>query len=203
MFPLAAVLNDTECHCANGSVISLIETDRCDGSPKSTNRFQVYNTSCLLVEFLEIYQLLTFTTFRPNIKPSASSSVTLVMPSSVPVTNSSRTITYLVDFGDKRSNASRVLRHQYVVTGEFNITVVASRGNSTVYVLSRRIRVLSRAKLANVSCSAIKPNQTAECQLNGLSGSDITAWIVMHNTGQNVSLLVPGMFQIIAWCKTP
>lgn len=198
MFPLAAVLNDTECHCANGSVIPLIETDGCDVSPKSMNKFQVYNTSYLQVEFLEIYQQLAFTIFQPNITPSAS--VTVVTPSSVAVRNSSQTITYLVDFGDERSNASRVLRHQYVVTGEFNITVVASRGNSTVYVLSRRIRVLSRTKLVNVSCSAImKPNQTAECQLNGLSGSDITAWIAIHNTGQNGSLLVPGMFQIIAW----
>ena len=194
MFPLAAVLNDTECHCANDSVIPLIETDPCDGSPKSRNRFQVYNTSCLMVEFVEIYQELIFTTSPPNITPSVSSSVTLVTSSSVTATNSSQTIVYTVDFGDERSNATRVFRHHYLATGKFNITLVASRGNSTIFVLSRRIRVLSRAKLANVSCSAIKPNQTAVCKLNGLRGSDITASIAMHNTGQNVSLLVPGMF---------
>ena len=196
MFPLAAVLNGTECHCANNTVTPLIETDPCGGSPKSTNRFEVYNTSCLLVEFVEIYQELLFTTFPPNITPSVSSSVTAVTPSSMTVTNSSQTIVYSADFGDKRSNATRVLRHHYLDTGEFNITIVASRDTSTIFVLSRRIRVLSRANVANVSCSALKPNHTAECKLNGLRGSDITASIAMHNTGQNVSLLVPGMFSI-------
>ena len=194
MFPLAAVFNDTECHCANDKVTPLNETDTCGGSPKSTNRFEVYNTSCLLMEFVEIYQQLTFTTFPPNITPSVSSSVKVVTPSSVIVTNSSQTMVYSVDFGDKRSNATRVLKHRYLDTGEFNITLVASRDTSTIFVLSRRIRVLSRAKVANVSCSALKPNHTAECKLNGLRGSDITASIAMHNTGQNVSLLVPGMF---------
>lgn len=196
MFPLAAVLNGTECHCANNTVTPLIETDPCGGSPKSTNRFEVYNTSCLLVEFVEIYQELSFTTFPPNITPSVSSSVTAVTPSSVTVTNSSQTIVYSADFGDKRSNATRVLRHHYLDTGEFNITIVASRDTSTIFVLSRRIRVLSRANVANVSCSALKPNHTAECELNGLRGSDITASLAMHNTGHNVSLLVPGMFSI-------
>lgn len=203
MFPLAAVLNDTDCHCANDSVTPLIETDPCGGSRKSTNRFEVYNTSCLLVEFVEIYQELTFTTFPPNITPSVSSSLMLVTPSSVTATNSSQTIVYSVDFGDGRSNGTRVLRHHYLAIGEFNITLVASRGNSTIFVLSRRIRILSRAKVANVSCSAIKPNHTVVCKLNGLRGSDITASIAMYNTGQNVSLLVPGMFSISTWCNTP
>lgn len=196
MFPLAAVLNDTECHCANDTLTPLIETDPCSGSPKHTNRFKVYNTSCLLMEFVEIYQELTFTPFPPKITPSVSSSVTVVTPSSVKVTNSSQTMVYSVDFGDKRSNATRVLRHHYLDTGEFNITLVASRDTSTIFVLSRRIRVLSQAKVANVSCSALKPNRTAECKLYGLRGSDIAASITMHNTGQNVSLLVPGMFSI-------
>lgn len=202
MFPLAAVLNDTECHCANDTSTPLIETDPCSGSPRYTNRFKVYNTSCLLMEFVEIYQELTFTTFPPKITPSLSSSVTVVMTSSVKVTNSSLTMVYSVHFGDKRSNATRVLRHHYLDTGEFNITLVASRDTSTIFVLSRRIKVLSRAKVANVSCSALKPNRTAECKLYGLRGSDITASIAMHNTGQNVSLLVPGMFSISTWCKT-
>ena len=196
MFPLAAVLNDTECHCVNATVTPLIKTDPCSGSPKSTNRFEVYNTSCLLVEFVEIYQELTFTTFPPKIKPSVSSSVKVVTSLNVTVTNSSHTIVYSVDFGDKRSNATRVLRHHYLDTGEFNITLVASRDASTIFVLSRRIRVLSRPKVANVSCSALKPNCTVECKLYGLRGSDITASMAMHNRGQNVSLLVPGMFSI-------
>ncbi|XP_020607936.1 LOW QUALITY PROTEIN: polycystic kidney disease protein 1-like 2 [Orbicella faveolata] len=197
MFPLAAVLNDTDCHCANDSVTPLIETDPCGGSRKSTNRFEVYNTSCLLVEFVEIYQELTFTTFPPNITPSVSSSLMLVTPSSVTATNSSQTIVYSVDFGDGRSNWTRVLRHHYLAIGEFNITLVASRGNSTIFVLSRRIRILSRAKVANVSCSAIKPNHTVVCKLNGLRGSDITASIAMYNTGQNVSLLVPDVPRLV------
>ena len=194
MLPLAAVLNDTKCHCANDSIIPLIDTDPGGGSPNSTNKLQVYNTSCLLMEFIEIFQELKFTTFPPNITPSVSSSATPLTSSSVTATNSSQTIVYSVDFGDKRSNATRVFRHYYLVIGEFNITLVASRGNSTIFVLSRRIRVLSRAKVANVSCSAIKPNHRAVCKLNGLRGSNITASIAMHNTGQNVSLLVPGMF---------
>jgi len=127
----------------------------------------------------------------------------LVTPSSVTATNSSQTIVYSVNFGDERSNSTRVLRHHYLVTGEFNITLVASRGNSTIFVLSRRIRVSSRAKVANVSCSAIKPNHKVVCKLNGLRGSDITAFIAMHNTDQNVSLLVPGMSSISTRCKTP
>lgn len=200
MFPLAAVLNDTECHCVNDSVILLIETDPCGGSPNSTKKFQVYNTSCLLVEFVEIYQELAFTTFPPNITPSVSSSVTL---SSVTATNSSQTIVYSVDFGDRRSNATRILRHHYLATGEFNITLVASRGNSTIFVLSRKIRVLSRAKVADMLCSAIKPLHRAECNLHGLRGSGITASIAMNNTGQSLSLSVPGMFYVGTWCKIP
>ena len=200
---MAATFNETECHCANDSVTPLIKSDSCISSPKSTNRFTVYNTSCLLVEFVEIYRELIFTTFPPNITPSVSPSVTLVTPSSVKATNSSQTIVYSVDFGDGRSNATRGLRHHYLVTGEFNINLVASRGNTTIFVLSRRIRVLSRAKVANVSCSAIKPNHKAVCKLNGLRGSDITANIAMHNTGQNVSLLVPGTFLISTRCNTP
>lgn len=195
-FQLAAVLNDTQCHCANESIIPLIKTDPCGGSTNTTRKFRVYNTSCLLAEFVEIYQELTFTRSPSKITPS--SSVTLVTPSSVTTLNSSEPIVYSVDFGDGRSNTTwqtqSVLKHHYLATGEFNITFVASRGNSTIFVLSRKVRVLSRAKVDGMWCPAIKPSRQAECILSGLRGSDITASIAMHNTGQTVALLVPGMF---------
>ena len=197
-FPLAAVLNDTQCHCANESIIPLIKSDPCDSPTNTSRKFRVYNTSCLLVEFVEIYQELTFTRFPSTITPSVSSSVTLVTPSSVTMSNSSKPIVYSVDFGDGSSNTTwpehSVLKHHYLAIGEFNITLVASRSNSTIFVLSRKVRVLSRAKVSGMWCPAVRPSRYVECTLNGLRGSDITASIAMHNTSQTVTLLVPGMF---------
>lgn len=195
-FPLAAVLNDTQCHCANDSVIPLINPDPF-GSPDAGRTFLLYNTSCLSAAFVELYQELTFTTFSSKITPSVSSPVTLVTPSSVTASNSSKSMLYFIDFGDGRSNKTwreeSILRHRYVTTGEFNITFVASRGSSTVFVLSRKIRVISRLQVTGLWCPAVKPFSRFGCNLYYLGGSNVTASISLNNTGQTVSLTVPGM----------
>lgn len=55
MFLLVVVFNGIECYCVNNIVILLIEIDFCGGLFKFMNRFEVYNISCFLVEFVEIY----------------------------------------------------------------------------------------------------------------------------------------------------
>lgn len=201
-FPLAAVFNDTDCHCANDSLAPLVKNDPC-GSHGGVRIFQIYNTSCFVVEFVELYQELTFTMFQSKITPSLSSSispVTLVTPSSVTAGNLSKPIIYLVDFGDGRGNTTSQghfgFTHRYANTGEFKVTLEASRDNSIIFVSSRTIRVLSHLHVTGMTCPAIKPWNSATCTVLGRTGSDVTISVIMTSTGQNVSLSVPGMYAL-------
>ena len=197
-FPLAAVFNDTECHCVDDGITPLVKNYSCD-SANETKIFQVYNTSCFQVEFVEIYQELTFAMFPSKITPSLSSSVspvTLVTPSSVTSLNLSKPTMYSVDFGDGRGNTTFQghlgLTHRYVTTGEFNVTFKVSVDNTTMFVSSRTIRVLSPLHITGMKCPAITPSSPAVCTLLELRGSDVTVSVIMNSTHQNISLSVPG-----------
>ena len=76
-FPLAAVFNDTNCHCVDDSVTLLIKNDSCNSSEEG-KIFQVYNTSCFMVELVELYQELIFEQFPSKITPLLSSSTSSV-----------------------------------------------------------------------------------------------------------------------------
>ena len=200
-FPLAAVFNDTVCYCANDSGTILVKSNPC-GSSDGVRIFQIYNASCFFMEIVELYQELTFMMLQTKITPSLSSStppVTLVMPSSVTALNLSEPILYSVNFddggGNKTFQGHFVLTHRFVSTGEFNVTLAASRHNSTIFISSRTIRVISRLQVTGMKCPpAVAPRRSIVCTLYKLSGSDVTASVIMNNAEKTVSFPVPGMF---------
>ena len=191
-FPLAVVLNVTECHCANDSFLPMIMKYPCS-SPAAARNFLLYNTSCLSTASVEIYQGLTFTAFTSKMTPSVSSPVT---QSSVTASNSSsKSLLYLIDFGDGKSNKTwregSILRHHYVTPGEFNIIFVASRGNLTIFILSRKIRV-SFLQVNGTWCPPVEPLTYLYCNAYNFYGSGVTAFISLGSLNQTVSLSIPG-----------
>ena len=184
-FPLAAVTNGTDCHCANDGVAPLVDNGTCVGSPSQAKVFYIYNTSCFVAETVELYQVLRF--------PFSVSPFTLVTQSNVTERNASTPIVYWIQFGDGRTTSFLGQAvHRYATTGEFNVTLVASLGNSTTFISSRIIRVLSQPRVAGMKCPTKKPRTTAKCAWHGPTGSDVTLRVTMDSTGQNVSLTVPG-----------
>ena len=202
-FPLAAVFNGTECHCANKSTISLISNTPCAGSPGNAKVFQIYNASCFIVEFAELYEKLTFMMFQSSIMPSNVSSIsptTLVTQPTVTALNLTRKATYWVDFGDERGNTTLQdhVIHRYTTTGGFNVTLVASQDNMTFLVSSRTIRVVERLRVNGMHCSTRTPwhRKITACTFHEMRGSDATLRMTMKSNGQNVTLSVPGKFVI-------
>ena len=210
-FPLAAVFNGTECHCAKNSITPLVSNAPCTGSPGHVKIFQIYNATCFTVAYAELYEELTFMMFQSSIIPSKVSSVsptTLVTQSTVAALNLTRTITYSVDFGDGKGNTTLQghVIHRYSTTGEFNVTLVASQDNMTFFVSSRTIRVLERLRVSTMHCytSTRWSSTTSVCTFYQISGSDATLQMTMKSTGQNVTvstgrnvtLSVPGKFVV-------
>ncbi|PFX17783.1 Polycystic kidney disease protein 1-like 2 [Stylophora pistillata] len=192
-FPLAVVLNVTECHCANDSFLPMIMKYPCS-SPAAARNILLYNTSCLSTASVEIYQGLTFTAFTSKMTPSVSSPVT---QSSVTASNSSsKSLLYLIDFGDGKSNKTwregSILRHHYVTPGEFNIIFVASRGNLTIFILSRKIRV-SFVQVNGTWCPPVEPLTYLYCNAYNFYGGGVTAFISLGSLNQTVSLSIPDM----------
>lgn len=163
-------------------------------SPAAARNYLLYNTSCLSTVSVELYQGLTFTAFPSKITPSISSPVT---QSSVTAVHSlSKSLLYLIDFGDGTSNKTwregSILRHHYITPGEFNITFVASRGNSTVFMLSRKIRV-SFLRVSSTWCPHVEPLTDFYCRAYKFGGSGVTALMSLGNLNQTVSISIPGM----------
>lgn len=186
-FPLAAVTNGTDCHCASDGVAPLVDNATCVDLPSQAKIFYIYNTSCFVTEIVELYQVLKF--------PFSVSPLTLVTQSNVTAAerNASTPIVYWIHFGDGRTTTFLGQAvHRYATTGEFNVTLVASLGNSTTFISSRIIRVLSQPRVPGMKCPTKRPGTTIECAWHGPTGSDVTLRVTMDSTGQNVTLTVPG-----------
>lgn len=216
-FPLAAVFNGSECHCAKNSITPLISNTPCTGSPGHAKVFQIYNATCFTVEYAELYEELTFMMFQSSIMPSNASGIsptTLVTQSTVTALNLTKSIMYSVDFGDGRGNTTLQghVIHRYATTGEFNVTLVASQDNMTFLVSSRTIRVLERLRVNTMHCNSSTrwSSNTSVCTFYEIRGSDATLRMTMKSTGpnvalstgQNVTLSVPGKFVIHQMLRT-
>ena len=187
--PLATVFNSTACHCLNNTFASNVSNISCAGS--QLRIFQVYNTSSFMLVFAELYQKL-FILLPPNIAQSPSANVTQL-------NGTARTIEYSIDFGDRRvetvfNESVRKTKtvHRYVTIGEFNVTLMKSRGNSSKAISFRTIKVFIPHNAIGMKCHNTFPGEAILCTMSGTTGSDVTVRLQMGKIGQNTTLTVPG-----------
>lgn len=191
--PLAAVFNSTACHCLNNTFASNVSNLSCAGS--QLRIFQVYNTSSFMVVFAELYQKL-FILLPPNIVQSPSGNLTQLNGTA---RNLSDIVEYSIDFGDRRvktvfkeSVKKNKTVHRYVTKGEFNVTLMKSRGNSSKAISFRTIKVFIPHNVTDMKCHNTFPGKAILCTVSGTTGSDVTVRLQMGKIGQNTTLTVPG-----------
>ena len=134
------------------------------------------------------------TRFSSMMTPSPFSGVSSITPSTPLSVTPPDPILYSVNFGDGTANSSlqggSMFTHRYATTGVFNLTLTASRHNSTIFNLTRMIRVISRLQLTGMECpNAVTPWTRSECTLDGFRGSDVLALVALKgNTSQNITI---------------
>lgn len=191
--PLAAVFNSTACHCLNNTFASNVSNISCVGS--QLRIFQVYNTSSFMVVFAELYQKL-FILLPLNIAQSPSANVTQLNGTARTLSD---IIEYSIDFGDRRvktvfNESVKKIKtvHRYVTKGEFNVTLMKSRGNSSKAISFRTIKVFIPHNVTDMKCHNTFPGKAILCTVSGTTGSDVTVRLQMGKIGQNTTLTVPG-----------